>query len=502
MTDPTPAVTRHGTGIDGLDDLLGGGLPAGVLYLVDGDPGTGKTTLALQFLLEGVRRGEPVLYITLAESARELAQVCSSHGWSLDAVTVGDLSDTRASTPESEYTFYHPSEVELGETTKVIFEYVERIAPARVVIDSLSEMRLMARDSLRYRRQVLALKQFFAERECTVLLLDDRTADSSDRQVESIAHGVIRLEVLSPDYGGDQRRIRIRKLRGINFRTGYHDFVIRSGGLMVFPRLIAEEHRVSFDDGALPSGIAALDALLGGGITFGSSTLLMGPAGGGKSTLALAHAIAEAARGGHAAVFTFEEGRDSMIARADAIGLRASEHLETGHLMLRQINSAELSPGQFAHAVRESVELEGARVVIIDSLNGYLASMANERALLAHLHELLAYLRQRGVATVVIVAQHGIVGGDMPAPVDVSYLADTVILIRYFEAAGAVRKALSVIKKRTRAHEATIRELRIDEEGIQVGEVLRQFRGVLTGTPEYFGEVGPLLEDRGNDARD
>lgn len=501
MTDRSPDVTRHGTGIDGLDALLGGGFPAGALYLVDGDPGTGKTTLALQFLLEGVRRGEPSLYITLAESARELAQVAASHGWSLDAVTVADLSAAREATPETEYTFFHPSEVELAETTRVVIEHVERTAPARVVIDSLSEMRLIARDPLRYRRQVLALKRFFAARDCTVLLLDDRTADASDRQVESIAHGVVRLEALSPEYGGDRRRLRIVKVRGIEYTSGRHDFVIRPGGLVVFPRLAADEHRAPFDAAALPSGVAQLDALLGGGITFGSSTLLMGPAGAGKSTLALAYAIAEAARGGRAAVFTFEEGRESMVERADALGLGASEHLEAGRLLLREINPAELTPGQFAHAVRDAVERGGARVIVVDSLNGYLASMTNERSLPAHLHELLAYLRQRGVATLVIVAQQGLVGTHMAAPIDVSYLADAVVLLRFFEAGGAVRKAISVIKQRTRAHEDTIRELRIDADGVHVGDVLHQFRGVLTGTPEYYGEAGPLLEERGDDER-
>jgi circadian clock protein KaiC len=502
MTDLTPDVTRHGTGIDGLDALLRGGFPAGALYLVDGDPGTGKTTLALQFLLEGARCGEPGLYITLSESARELAQVAASHGWSLDPVSVFDLSAVREAAPETEYTFFHPSEVELAETTKAVIEHVERTVPARVVIDSLSEMRLMARDSLRYRRQVLALKQFFAARDCTVLLLDDRTADASDRQLESIAHGVVRLEALSPEYGGDRRRLQVRKVRGIEYTTGHHDFVIQPGGLVVFPRLVAGDHRVPFDAAALPSGIAELDTLLGGGITFGSATLLTGPAGSGKSTLALAYATAEAVRGGHAAVFTFEEGRESMIARADALGQGASEHIEAGRLLLREINAAELTPGQFAHAVRDAVERGGARVVVIDSLNGYLASMANERALQAHLHELLAYLRQRGVATLVILAQQGLVGTHMPAPVDVSYLADAILLLRFFEAGGAVRKAVSAIKMRTRTHEDTIRELRIDAAGVHVGEVLHKFRGVLTGTPEYYGVASPLSEDRGDDERD
>jgi circadian clock protein KaiC len=363
-------------------------------------------------------------------------------------------------------------------------------------------MRLLARDPLRYRREVLALKQFFAGRACTVLLLDDRTSEASDRQLESLAHGVMRLEVAPPDYGVDRRRVRVSKLRGAQFASGYHDFTIETGGLCIYPRLIAEHHRVKFTPDALSSDIAGLDEMLGGGITLGSSTLLTGPSGSGKTTLALAYATAEAARGGHVAIFTFDEGSETILERSDGLGMNASSHLEAGRLRLQEVNPAELTPGQFAHAVREAVERDGARIVVIDSLNGYLASMSNERSLQAHLYELLSYLRRRGVATLAVMTQHGLVGAHMAAPIDVSYLADAVVLLRFFEASGTMRKAISVLKKRTRTHEDSIRELRIDAGGLRVGDVLSGFRGVLTGTPEYHGEAGLLLEDRGDGTHD
>jgi len=501
MIDDMPDRARLSTGIEGLDTVLGGGLPRGHMYLVEGDPGTGKTTLALQFLLEGARRGEACLYVTLSESEAELVKVAASHGWTLDELALCDLSSTRETTADMEYTFFHPSEVELAETTKVVLERVERTSPTRIVFDSLSEKRLLARDPLKYRRQVLALKQFFAGRDCTVLLLDDRTSGADDQQLQSIAHGVVRVHLTSPDYGGDRRTVRIAKLRGSAFTTGYHDFAIEQGGLRVFPRLIAEDHRIAFEHGIVECGTPELDNLLGGGLPLGTATLVTGPAGGGKTTVALAYATAEAARGGKAAVFTFDEGRESIIERADALGMAASASIAAGRLLVREINAAELAPGQFARAVRDVVEHDSARVVVIDSINGYLAAMANERSLQAHLHELLAYLRQRGVATVVVLAQHGLVGTNMAAPIDVSYLGDAVILLRYFEAAGAMRKAISVVKKRTRGHEDTIRELRIDGSGIRVGEVLREFRGILTGTPEYYGKPSPLLEERGDGER-
>ena len=502
MNDHNDGRDLLGTGIQGLDEVLRGGLPVGRMYLLEGDPGTGKTTLALQFLLEGARRGESGLYVTLSETESELAQVADSHGWSLGGLAVCDLSASREASADTEYTFFHPSEVELAETTKAVLDRVERTRPARVVFDSLSEMRLLARDALRYRRQVLALKQFFAGRNCTVLLLDDRTSEAGDRQLESLAHGVIRLEIASPEYGEDRRRLRVTKLRGVKYRGGFHDFAIEPGGLLVFPRLALPEGQVESHAGAVSSGSLELDDLLGGGIPFGTSTLIIGPAGAGKTTIALAFATGAATGGAHAAVFTFDEARLSMLARADALGFGASELVAAGSLHLQEINPAEMTPGQFAHTVCDEVEQRGARVVVIDSLNGYLASMGSDESLAAHLHELLSYLGRRGIASLVVMSQIGLVGAHMPAPVDVSYIADAVVLLRYFEAFGAVRKAISVIKKRSGTHEDTIRELRIDGAGLRVGAVLREFRGVLTGTPEYHGASKPLLEDRGEDGHD
>ncbi len=483
------------SGIDGLDTVLGGGLPASRLYLVEGDPGSGKTTLALQFLLDGASRGEPVLYVTLSETTEEIAQVAESHGWALDGVDVCDLSAVRDVTTETEYTLFHPSEVELDETTRVVLDRVERTTPKRVVFDSLSEMRLLARDPLRYRRQILALKQFFAGRACTVLMLDDRTAEESDRQLQSIAHGVIRLEALSPDYGGQRRRLQVIKLRGVAYTSGFHDFTIELGGLRVYPRLIASDHHVAFEPSAVASEASGLDDLLGGGLDAGTSTMITGPAGCGKSTLALAYAARAGRRGERASVFTFDEGRATMLARADAIGLDLSSQIESGNVAIRQVDPAELAPGQFAHEVRDAVERDGARVVVIDSLNGYLSAMPEERFLSAHLHELLAYLAQRGVATIAIMGQYGLFGSHMAPPVDVSYLADTVVLLRYFEASGEVRQAISVVKKRGGAHERTIREFRIDASGIQIGDPLEDFHGVLTGAPSYLGGARELLKD-------
>ncbi len=486
---------RVATGTDGLDAVLGGGLPASRLYLIEGDPGSGKTTLALSFLLDGAKRGEPVLYVTLSETAEEIAQVAVSHGWTLDGVDVCDLAALRDVTTETEYTLFHPSEVELDETTRVVLDRVERTAPRRVVFDSLSEMRLLARDPLRYRRQILALKQFFAGRDCTVVMLDDRTADESDRQLQSIAHGAIRLEALSPEYGGQRRRLQVMKLRGVAFAGGYHDFTIETGGLRVYPRLVASDHHVAFSASTVSSEATGLDDLLGGGLDAGTSTMITGPAGCGKSTLALAYAVRAGRRDERAAIFTFDEGRATMITRADAIGLELSAQIDSGNVAIRQVDPAELAPGQFAHEVRDAVERDGARVVVIDSLNGYLSAMPEERFLSAHLHELLAYLAQRGVATIVIMGQYGLFGSHMAPPVDVSYLADTVLLLRYFEAGGEVRQAISVVKKRGGAHERTIREFRIDASGVQIGEPLKDFHGVLTGAPSYLGASKGLLKD-------
>jgi circadian clock protein KaiC len=497
------ALPRLATGSTGLDSVLNGGFPANRLYLVEGDPGTGKTTLALQFLLEGARRGEPVLYVTLSETKEELTAVARSHGWSLEGVTLHELVPPEESLKtETQYTIFHPSEVELGETTKAVIEEVERIQPRRVVFDSLSEMRLLARDPLRYRRQILALKQFFAGRRSTVLLLDDRTATDSDLQVQSIAHGVLMLEQVELDYGAERRRLRVSKLRGSRFRGGFHDFTIRTGGVEVYPRLVAADHRQEFKTDSVTSDVAGLDALLGGGLDRGTATLIIGPAGSGKSSLATHFTAAAARRGEMVASFIFDEGVNIYLNRAAGLGTDLRAEVEAGRLKVQQVDPAELSPGQFAHAVCKAVEQDGARLVIIDSLNGYLQAMPDERFLTAQMHELLMYLNQQGVVTLLLMAQHGFMGAGMSSPADVSYLADAVILLRYFEAAGSIRRAISVVKKRTGPHEDTIREMRLSAlRGVEVGEPLTAFRGVLTGVPVFMGGAGDdtSLLDKGHD---
>jgi circadian clock protein KaiC len=485
--DEAPLVT---TGVAGLDDILGGGLTAHRLYLLEGNPGSGKTTLALQFLLEGARRGEQGVYVTLSETKLELTAVAHSHGWALDGIELIELvPDEGALEPDNQYTMFQPSEVELGVTTRAILSQVERVRPARVVIDSLSELRLLAQSALRYRRQILGLKQFFIGRECTVLMADDRTSGAQDLQLENLAHGVVSLEQLSPEYGAERRRLRVTKLRGRPYRGGYHDFTIKTGGLEVYPRLVAAEHVQVANGGQLQAGNRELDALLGGGIEYGTSVLLAGPAGSGKSSLAAQYACAAARRGEPAAMFVFDERVETLCKRAAGLGIDLAPHLEAGRLTVQAVDPAELSPGEFAHTVRAAVEppggRPGARVVVIDSLNGYLHAMPEERFLTAQLHELLTYLGHRGVVTFLVLAQHGMVG-EVQADIDTTYIADTVLLLRYFEARGEVRQALSVVKKRTGRHERTIRELRLDG-GIHVGEPLRHFQGVLTGVPTYDG---------------
>ena len=488
MTSSPPPPGAATTGVVGLDDILGGGLPRDHVYLVQGHPGVGKTTLALQFLLEGARRGERGLYITLSESEADLREGAASHGWSLDGVNVFEFKPAAHPPDEDEdYTIFHAAEVELGEAMKTLLDEVARVRPARVVFDSLSDIRMMAQQPLRYRRQILALKQHFAGTHCTVLLLDDLTSSAEDKQLESLAHGVVALEQVPPAYGVDRRRLRVTKLRGVRFRTGYHDFLVDTGGLRVFPRLVAAEHRRAAAFGLAGSALPALDALLGGGLDRGRSALVLGPAGSGKSALATQYAVAAAARGERVALYAFDESASTLFARAGRLGAQLQRHVEAGLIAIRQVDPAELSPGEFAHEVRAAVERDEARVVVIDSLNGYLHAMPEAQFLLVHLHELLAYLNQQGVVTILISAQHGFLGATMMSAVDVSYLADTVILLRYFEAEGSVRKAISVLKRRAGPHERTIREFAIGEEGVVIGAPLEGFRGVLTGVPTYVG---------------
>ena len=489
--------TYVSTSIEGLDAVLGGpGLPANRLYLIEGDPGTGKTTLALQFLMAGIRRGEGALYVALSETREELRVIAESHGWSLDGVDVYEIAPEENLQPDAQYTVFHPSELELGATMKGFLDHVDRTRPVRVVFDSLSEMRLLAGSALRYRRQILALKQFFAARGGTVLLLDDRTAEGPDLQLQSIAHGVITLQTLAPEYGGARRRLRIMKIRGVDFQAGYHDYTIERGGLRVFPRLVAAHHTGAFSEDTVATGVAALDALFGGGLVRGTTTLFLGPAGSGKSLVSAQIATQAARRGENVAIFLFDEGLDTFMRGTRGIGLELAPLVEAGRITVQQINPAELSPGQFVHTVRDAVERRQVSTVVIDSLNGYMNSMPEERLLVTHLHELFAYLRQCGVLTLAVMSQHGMVGRTENT-VDVSYLADAVVLLRYFEAAGSVHKAMSMMKKRASRHETTIRELFIRDTGIALGPLLNDFRGVLTGIPEQLGgaATGSVVRD-------
>ncbi|MET4317010.1 ATPase domain-containing protein [Bradyrhizobium sp. RT6a] len=491
QTSDPGELPRISTGSDGLDDILYGGLDPNRMYLYEGRPGSGKTTMALQFLLEGARCGERVLYISLSETKRELTLVAQRHGWSLHGVDIFELVPPETTLdPERELTVFHPAEMELSETTGLIFKEVERINPARVVLDSLSELRLLAQNPLRYRRQVLALKHFFTNRNCTVILLDDLSSSQDDLQLHSIAHGVVMLEQLAIDYGAERRRLRVIKMRGIRFRGGFHDFTIEAGGVRIFPRLVAAEHHTSFIGELTPSGNAQLDQLLGGGLERGTSALLLGAAGVGKSSLALTYAIAAADRGEHTVFFAFDEGRGTVEARARTLGLPLESHLQSGLIRFKQIDPAEMSPGEFAANVRNSVEKDNARIVIIDSLNGYLNAMPDERFLILQMHELLSYLGQKGVLTVLILAQHGLVG-PMETALDISYLSDAVLMLRYFEVGGTVRRALSVVKKRSGNHENSIREFRLGSAGITVGPPLTGFSGIFSGNPRYSGTEMP-----------
>jgi circadian clock protein KaiC len=484
------------SGLEGLDDILCGGLPRGGVYLVQGDPGSGKTTLALEFLLEGLRQGEKVFYITFSETKRELLQVARSHGWSLDKIPLLDLSAVENLVrPEAQTTVFHPSEVELTKLSQLLLDELGKTQPARVAFDSLSEFRLIAETALRYRRQLLNLKQQFALYKSTVLLIDDKMITRGavvDPHVLSLTHGVIEMEQFSPDYGVSRRRLRVLKLRGVKFREGYHDYIIQTGGLRVFPRLIAAEHHVDFRREPVSSGVREFDQLLGGGLDRGTTTLILGTVGTGKSTVALQYASQMAGKGERCIVFAFDETREIILARAKALGLDFERHIQSGVIALQQVDPAELSPGEFANRIRQAMAA-GCRLVVIDSLNGYLHAMPGEKYLNNQLHELTSYLNQQGVVTILIVAQHGLVTS-AEAPTDLSYLSDTVILLRFFEAAGAVKQSVAVIKKRSGYHEKTIREFKLERgSGIRVGQPLKEFQGVLTGVPVFHGVAREMM---------
>lgn len=490
---------RISTGIKGLDYILRGGLPKNRLYLIQGNPGTGKTTIGLQFLLEGARAGEKGLYITLSESKEELVSVGRSHGWDTDSLNIFDLTISGNSlSDDSNYTVFYPSEVELDETTKKVLDEVERTNPTYVVFDSLSEMRMMASEPLRFRRQILAIKQYFIKKNCTVLMLDDRTGDLfPDRQLESIAHGVINLDYVPPEYGKQRHTLRVIKMRGVSFQSGAHDFNIETGGIVVFPRLEVPKVKNSFVSGTLNSSLDELEQLLGG-LHYGTSTILTGPAGVGKSTLALMYAYIAAEKGERSAVYLFDESIEIMFKRTSALGFDFQKYVDEGLIFLRQIKLAELTPGELAYLISQDIEQNDTRVVIIDSVNGYLMATPQERFLTMQFHELLSYLNHKGIISILVVGQYGLVG-NMQTPIDMSYLADTVVLMRYFETSGKVRQAISVLKKRTGKHERTIREFRIDKGGIRIGKPLSEFHGVLSGVPIYDGRDDGLMEQGGKE---
>lgn len=493
-------VEKHTSGIAGLDEVLRGGLPAHRLYVVEGSPGAGKTTFALQFLIEGVRLGQRVLYVTLSETLEELRDVASSHGWALEGIhllELNSLSDRLQD--DANYTVYHPADVELGETVRRIREEVERLNPERVALDSVSELKILSQTSVRYRREILGLKQFFAGRKCTVLVLDDCTAGESEQQLQSIAHGVVRMEREGREYGATRRQLHIVKMRGVRFEDGRHDFVIHTGGIEIYPRLSTSRYSSTPAAGSAKTGSEEMDALLGGGLDRGTSTLLLGPAGCGKTTLCSQFMLTALKRGESVACYMFEESRETFLRRSQGFGMDFEPYLVSGQFEIVPVDIAELSPGEFASRVFRAVEERNVRMIVIDSMNGYLNGMPSERFLLIHMRELLSYLGQKGVVTILTVAQHGMLGSMMQTPVDVSFLADTVILLRFFEAAGQVRQAISVVKKRRSAHERTLREMQMGATGITIGEVLREFEGVLTGVPRYRGKDGRLLS--GSDER-
>jgi circadian clock protein KaiC len=500
---PSQNDRRLSSGIEELDHILGGGFPARRMFLIEGAPGTGKTTLALQFLLAGAQNKEQGLYVTFSESDNEIRSVAESHHWDLRGIELQELNSLGDRLKDDEqYTVFQPADVELSETTARVVAEVRRVKPQRVVIDSLSEIRLVARDPLRYRRQILALKEILSECDCTVLFLEDYTLGNPDLLLQSIAHGVILLEKTQAEYGCLRRKLQVSKLRGGPSLDGVHDFAIRPGGLQVFRRMVSSD-TVRASTSANSSGIlstqnAELDRLTGGGVYWGTGVVLVGPAGTGKSTVGIQIISAAANEGHKASVFLFDEATANYVSRAKNVGLDLSPHISAGRVQVHQIDPNEQSPGEFAYLVRKQVEDGGVRVVVVDSLNGFLTAMTSERFLLAQLHELLSYLNSRSVLTIMTTAQHGMLNTADTTSFELTYLADLVIYLRYFEASGDVRKAISVIKNRLAAHETSIREFKITAKGLEIGLPLKDFEGILSGIPKYLGQANGLFDPAGD----
>jgi circadian clock protein KaiC len=480
------AAGRLSTGIIGLDQVLEGGLTPQRLYLIEGNPGAGKTTLALQFLLEGIRQGESCLYITLSETAHELHAVADSHGWDISQISIFEMVGEEGLDPDSEQSILHPSEIELGETTRAVMQRIDETKPQRIIFDSLSEMRLLAQNALRYRRQILALKYFFAARACTVFLLDDRTSEAGDLHLHSVAHGVISLDQAVQEFGSERRKLRIIKMRGLKYQGGYHDFNLRRGGIDVFPRLIASSHHSTFNHAIRTTGNERLDEMLGGGLVPGTNTLLSGPSGVGKTTTAIQCALAALERGEKVVYYLFDEGIGTLLLRAKALNLSLDRFIDNGHLTIQQIDPAELSPGEFTNRVCTAVERDGAKYVVIDSLNAYVQAMPGEKFLLLQMHELLAYLNQQGVTTILILGQHGLLG-EVRTNIDLSYLSDAIVSFHFFGAESEIRTALAVVKSRTAEHQRSVREFKLGQNGVQVGKPLEEFDGLIPGLPHYRG---------------
>jgi circadian clock protein KaiC len=486
------------TGIPELDVILRGGLPKNRLHLIEGAPGTGKTTLGLRFLLDGVDRNLRCLYVTLSETTEELVTTASTHGWNTDGIEFFELIPEEAQ-PERQQTVLFPTEVEFGKTIEQLTKRIEEFNPDRIIIDSVSELRMLAQDKLQFRLQMTSLKRFLQQRDITVLLLDDLT-ENDKGDLHSFVHGVLSLGLFERDYGAARRRMRIAKMRGVNFQSGWHDYAIVTGEILVFPSLIAEEHESVVQGIPLLSVFDDLNSVFPQGLDRGTTTMLIGPSGAAKSTIAMSYALAAQRDGESASFFSFDETYETFQRRNESMNLDPTEAMDAERFYWRRMNPSRISPGEFVWQVRRDVEDRNVRVVVIDSINSYLSTMPEEQSLILHLHELLSYLNKRGIVTILVLAQQGVVG-DVENPVDLSFLSDTVILCRFFEAAGTLRRALAIVKRRTGTHTLAIHEYRLSSSGMQVGPELTELRGIFTGVPAYTGAHEELLDPAPNDGK-